>query len=359
MDTIFYKVIGVMSGTSLDGLDLAYCHFSINNTGKWDFKLINSKSVSYTSELEYSLKNAVNISSEQLLLLDIQYGRWLGIQINDFINENSLEVDFIASHGHTVFHQPEKSITNQIGSGQEIAFITQKDVVCDFRKKDVALGGQGAPLVPIGDQELFAHYLACLNLGGIANVSFNKANERIAFDIGMANMLLNYLANLLGKAYDASGLLARSGTINQTLLDQLNNLSYFQQPFPKSLGYEWFLSDVLPLMEASEISVEDKLATVVEHEAIQIGNVLKDNLSTEGEVLITGGGALNDFLVERIDSYTPKHLKIVIPDKSIIDFKEAIIFAFMGVLKMRNEVNCLKSVTGARQNSSGGEIFQP
>jgi len=347
-----------MSGTSLDGLDLAYCHFSINS-GKWDFKLLKSKSVSYSTEWEYNLKNSVNISSEQLLELDAHYGKWLGEQINDFINDDKLEVDFIASHGHTVFHQPQKGFTNQIGSGQEIAFKTQTNVVCDFRKKDVALGGQGAPLVPIGDQELFGHYLACLNLGGIANVSFNKDGERVAFDIGMANMLLNHLANQLDKAYDASGLIARSGTIDKPLLDQLNSLSYFKQPFPKSLGYEWFLSDVLPLMDASNVSVADQLATVVEHEAIQIGEVLEDNLSNAGEILITGGGALNDFLVERISFYTPNHLKVIIPDKSIIDFKEAIIFAFMGVLKMRNEVNCLKSVTGARQNSSGGEIFQP
>ncbi len=353
-----YKVIGLMSGTSLDGLDLAYCHF-YHSEGVWKFELVKSKTVSYTQSWEQKLQGAINISSEELLSLDVAYGKFLGAQANEFIKANKLEVDFIASHGHTVFHQPEKGFTLQIGSGQEIAIATGKKVISDFRIKDVAFGGQGAPLVPIGDQLLFGEYIACLNLGGIANISFEAGGKRVAFDIGMANMLLNFLANKLGKTYDASGLIARSGKVDRSLLAQLNSFPYFNQPYPKSLGYEWFLSEVQPIIEASAISIKDKLCTAVEHEAIQIGKVLKKEITEKGEVLITGGGAFNKLMVERIRDYTPSNLKIIIPDEATIDFKEAIIFAFMGVLRERDEPNCLKSVTGASANVSGGEMFYP
>lgn len=347
-----------MSGTSLDGLDMAYCHFS-HKKGEWTYELIKGKSITYTHNWEQKLKTSANISAEQLLALDIAYGNFLGEQTKEFIKTDNLEVDFIASHGHTVFHQPKKSFTLQIGSGQEIAIATEKKVIAGFRNKDVAFGGQGAPLVPIGDQLLFGEYAACLNLGGIANISFDMDNNRVAFDIGMANMLLNYLANKLDKTYDASGLIARSGKVDNNLLKQLNALSYFSQPFPKSLGYEWFLSDVQPIIDQSNSSIEDKLCTAVEHEAIQITNIFKSDMQQKGKVLITGGGAFNTFLIERIKHYTPKNIKIIIPDADTIEYKEAIIFAFMGILRDRDEINCLKSVTGASIDVSGGEIFMP
>lgn len=353
-----YKILGLMSGTSLDGLDMAYCHFYYNQDS-WKFDLIQSKSVSYSDDWERKLKNAIHTSAEEILELDIEYGRYLGKLSAEFINENGLEVDFIASHGHTIFHQPEKGFTLQIGNGQEIAIATSLKVICDFRKKDVAFGGQGAPLVPIGDKLLYGNYIACLNLGGIANISFEANNQRVAFDIGMANMLLNYLANKVGKAYDKSGLIAASGNIDSTLLKKLNGLTYFELPYPKSLGYEWFLSDVLPLIESSELSIEDKLATAVEHEAIQIGKVLQKYISAKGDVLISGGGAFNDFMIERIKFYSPKHLNIIIPNNNTIDFKEAIIFAFMGVLNQRGEVNCMKSVTGTSIDVCGGQVYFP
>lgn len=353
-----YKVIGLMSGTSLDGLDLVYCHFSIKK-GKWELDLVRSKSVSYSSEWEADLKNAIHLPAEELLELDVSYGQFLGQQTNLFIEEHELEVDFVASHGHTIFHQPDKKFTLQIGNGQHLAIACNNKVICDFRKKDVAFGGQGAPLVPIGDQFLYGEYLACLNLGGISNISFQENDKRVAFDIGMANMLLNYLANKLGKTYDKSGEIAASGSIDSILLNQLNALPYFNLPYPKSLGYEWFLSDVLPMIDTSDISIEDKLATSVEHEAIQICEVFKRDVTGKGEVLITGGGAFNTYLIERIKFHAPPQINIVIPDSKTIDFKEAVIFALMGVLKERGENNCLKSVTGASQNVSGGEIFFP
>ncbi len=358
MQRASYKVIGLMSGTSLDGLDMAYCHFYLESQ-VWHVELKESKSISYSPAWEQKLRHTIDFDATQLLELDIEFGKFLGAQVQDFINENRLEVDFVASHGHTVFHQPQKGFTYQIGSGQEISIASGIKTICDFRKKDVAFGGQGAPLVPIGDKYLFGEYTACLNLGGIANISFEEDNKRVAFDIGLANMLLNYLANKKGKPFDISGNMARSGSVNQPLLEQLNALSYFELSYPKSLGYEWFLSDILPIIENSKISVEDKICTSVEHEAMQIAHVLKKDIAKAGEVLITGGGAFNTFMVERIKSHSPKQFKIVVPDPNLVDFKEAIIFAFMGVLKERGEVNCLKSVTGASQDVSGGEVFYP
>jgi anhydro-N-acetylmuramic acid kinase len=353
-----YSVIGLMSGTSLDGLDMAYCKFDLVN-GNWQFKILASNSIDYDSKWRDTLKNGFDLEERDLLLLDGEYGRWIGKETRDFIQTNNLDVDFIASHGHTIFHQPEEGITVQIGSGQEIANTTGIRVICDFRKIDVSLGGQGAPLVPIGDEYLFAQYRACVNLGGIANISFRNEGDRVAFDIGMANMLLNYIINQMGKPYDASGEMARSGKVNPELLQQLNELEYYELPYPKSTGYEWFLSDVQPLIDNSDLSVADKLATSVEHEAMQLGLVLNKYVLLPGEVLITGGGALNDYLIERIVQFTPDHLNIIIPDHEIINSKEAMVFALMGVLRLRNEVNCLKSVTGASKDSSGGEIFDP
>ena len=358
MEKDSYNVIGLMSGTSLDGLDMAYCHIA-NVDNKWQYDLLASDSINYSNEWFNKLKNAIHLSKEELIKLDVEYGRWLGQQTRSFIKNNDLAVDFIASHGHTIFHQPAKGITLQIGSGKQIADLTGTKVVCDFRKKDVSLGGQGAPLVPIGDELLFGKYVACLNLGGIANVSFRANSLRVALDIGMANMLLNHLANQLEKSFDKSGLLARSGKLDQVLLAKLNELEYYQRPYPKSLGYEWFLTDVLPLFGASEATIVDQLATAVEHETQQIGKVFADFIAEPGEILVTGGGAFNNFFIERLKYYTPKHLQIIVPDKQVVDFKEAIVFALMGVLRLRNEDNCLSSVTGASENNSGGDVFEP
>lgn len=347
-----------MSGTSLDGLDIVYCTFFRNND-KWQYEITSFSNIGYNNELRSKLKDAFNISSSELEMLDIEYGQWLGEKTNTFILENKLEVDLIASHGHTIFHKPEEGITVQIGSGQRIASITGKTVVCDFRKYDVELGGQGAPLVPIGDKNLFSEYIACLNLGGISNISFDYEGERIAFDIGILNMLLNYLSNQLDREYDENGEIARSGKIDQKLLYGLNDLDYYKQPFPKSIGYEWFIADIKPLVDSINISIKDKLATSVEHQAEQVGKVFTHYLNEPGNILVTGGGALNVYLFERIKSYSPDYLDIIIPAKTLVDYKEALIFAFMGILRIHDEVNCLRSVTGASRDSICGDIFYP
>ncbi len=347
-----YHVIGLMSGTSLDGVDLAYCTFSFEM--KWKFQFHSGKTIPYDERWKEKLKTAQLLSPEDLKALDVEYGNYLGNLVKSFIDEKQIEVDFVSSHGHTIFHQPQKGITVQIGSGAEIKKVTGKTVVCDFRKGDVALGGQGAPLVPIGDKLLFSQMDYCLNLGGIANISFEQNGERIAFDICACNIVLNELVSERNLNYDKDGELARSGKLNKALLDELNQVSFYKKPFPKSLGREDIEREIFPVLDKYEISLEDKLNTFCKHVAIQISEVLGKDIS-DAKMLVTGGGTLNKFLLECIEDKC--NLKIMVPPQDIIDFKEAIIFAFLGVLKMRNEVNCLKSVTGASVDSSGGEIF--
>lgn len=347
-----YNVIGLMSGTSLDGVDLAFCTFLYED--HWRFQFHIGKTIPYNNEWREKLKKVMSLSSADLESLSLEYGKYLGELVKDFIEENKLEVDFISSHGHTVFHQPDKGITIQIGSGKEIKDSTGKAVVCDFRKGDVALGGQGAPLVPIGDRFLFSQMNYCLNLGGIANISFEKSGERIAFDICSCNIVLNELVSTKGLSYDKDGELASLGKLDKALFDELNALAYYSQSFPKSLGREDIDKNIFPLLSRYEISTEDKLNTFCKHIAFQISKVLENDIS-DNKMLITGGGTFNKFLLECIEDKC--NLKIVIPPKDIIDFKEAIIFGFLGVLRMRSEVNCLKSVTGASRDSCGGEVY--
>ncbi|MDY0781354.1 anhydro-N-acetylmuramic acid kinase [Tenacibaculum sp. IB213877] len=352
MQNEYVYVIGLMSGTSLDGIDLVYVTFNKKNYK--DFEILYSTTYPYSSEWKNLLKQAITFSDEKLTQLDIQYGIFLGETINSFIEENDIyTIDFIASHGHTVFHQPENGITLQIGSGQEIANITNHKVICDFRTQDVKLGGQGAPLVPIGDELLFADYDYCINLGGFANVSFKQNSKRIAFDICPVNIVMNHYAQQLGFEYDEDGKIASEGKINQELLDKLNSLEFYQKEPPKSLGLEWVQKEVFPLIDSLENDVPSILRTFVEHCAIQIASVIENN----SLVLITGGGAFNTFLVQKIEEKS--NLKIKLPSNELINFKEALIFAFLGVLRNENKVNCLQSVTGAKKNHSSGKIFNP
>lgn len=349
-----YNVLGVMSGTSLDGIDVAYCAFEKGE--EWNFKILASETFSYPISWLSKLKDLVKLSPEQLLHLDEDYTVFLSEVINAFIlRKNISNLDAICSHGHTALHQPEKELTYQIGNLPKLATLLNKTVVCDFRVEDVALGGQGAPLVPIGDQLLFPQYDFCLNLGGFANISLNKDGRRIAYDICPANIVLNHYVNALGLSYDDGGKIAASGVLHDPLLAALNTLDFYKSPYPKSLGLEWVRSEILPLIDALQLSVNDILRTFVEHVAIQISNEV--NQKEKASVLTTGGGAFNCFLMERLASTTDN--EIVIPDQATIENKEALIFAFLGVLKLRNENNCLSSVTGALKDHSSGKIFHP
>ena len=354
-----YKVLGLMSGTSLDGLDMAYCHFSIDG-GKWQFSIEKTKDTSYTKEMKDYLKNAIFLSDEAHEKLHLDYGKWLGEQSRKFIEDEGLEVDFVASHGHTSHHRPEEGFTFQLGDGQWLANISGKKVICDFRTKDVSLGGQGAPLVPIGDQLLFYDFDFCLNLGGISNMSFEKDGKRIAYDIGMANMPLNYITHKIGLEYDKNGDLARSGSLEKELLQKLNNLSYYQLPYPKSTGYEWFTGEIVPLIEASKASEADLLHTLIHHNSEQIASdVLQNTTKPKSKLLVTGGGALNSFFVETLQEKLGQSVELIVPTKTLIAYKEALVFALMGVLRLEDKPNVLCSVTGASKDSSSGEVYLP
>lgn len=358
MNQNHYAVIGVMSGTSLDGVDLAYIHFNCDDT-KWTFEIIKSETIAYNSFWINKLKNSIHFSETELHTLNQEYTQLLAQIISDFIKKHSLSnLDAVCSHGHTILHQPQNGFTLQIGNLPELATIINQKVVCDFRVQDVQLGGQGAPLVPIGDRILFSDYDYCLNLGGFSNVSFEENRNRIAFDISPVNTVLNFYANQLGLEFDDKGAISRSGKVNQNLLKNLNSLDFYQKKQPKSLGFEFVKETILPLIESFDIAVKDKLCTFTEHIAIQTALAL-DNLILRSEtksMLVTGGGAYNDFLLERVDFYIP-NIEIVLPSKTILEYKEALIFGLLGVLKLRNEINVLSSVTGAKMDHSSGQIY--
>jgi len=349
-----YHVIGLMSGTSLDGLDIAFCRFLFENN-KWSYEIIQTETILYTDYWKQKLVWLETADALTFQLANVEYGNYLGLRVSDFIIKNNLKADFVSSHGHTIFHQPENKLTVQIGSGSAIASKCKLPVVCDFRSLDVALGGQGAPLVPIGDMLLFSEYDYCLNLGGFANVSYQYNGQRIAFDICPVNIVMNAIAERLGMPYDAEGEIAKEGMLSHYLLNELNQLGYYKSTLntPKSLGKEWVIKNVKPLLEMYELDEKDLLRTFCEHIAVQISKSLQNK--TRGKVLVTGGGAYNTFLIDRISKNTNHDL--VIPDKNFIEHKEAMIFAFLGVLRMRNEINCLKSVTGASVDCSGGSVY--
>ena len=350
-----YRVIGIMSGTSLDGIDIALCDFVKNDSTNWSFNIVQTKTVPYNKVVKEKLSGALNFSGIDLMLLNNELGNLIGQSIHNFIDEFNLDknsIDFISSHGHTIFHQPNKNLTTQIGNGANISSTTKIPVICDFRSIDVSLNGNGAPLVPIGDKLLFPQYDFCINLGGIANISFEQNNRTIAFDICPVNIVLNKLVSELKLNFDDGGQLAKRGKINNLLLNELNDLTYYKLTPPKSLGIEWINQEVFPIINKYNIDVKDKLRTVVEHIAIQISRIIT---STDNKALFTGGGVYNTFLMDRISNLTTA--EIIIPSKEIIEFKEALIFAFLGVLRYRNETNCLSSVTGAKTDNIGGCIY--
>jgi len=349
-----YNVIGVMSGTSLDGIDLVYVRFIFNED--LNFEVLHAETIGYDNIWHQRLKNLVNIPLEELKEIDVEYTQYLAEIIKRFINKHDIKnIDVVCSHGHTALHKPKEKLTYQIGNKPILSNLINEKVVCDFRVQDVELGGQGAPLVPIGDEMLFSKYDFCLNLGGFSNVSLNNNDERIAYDICPVNIVLNHYVSKLGLNYDDEGNIASKGNINVQLLNQLNALNFYKKKHPKSLGLEWVHEQIFPILDALKLKLEDILKTFVEHIAIQIASEV--NKKVNATVLITGGGVYNTYLLERLKHYSKS--KIIIPPKNIIEFKEALIFGFLGVLKLRNETNCLKSVTGALKDHSSGKIFHP
>jgi anhydro-N-acetylmuramic acid kinase len=348
-----YRVLGIMSGTSLDGLDLALCRFTLSDK-QWTYSIDKAATIPYPDPWFRRLEQAHTLDARSFLMLHKEFGRYIGEKVNAYLND-STRPDLIASHGHTIFHTPSQGLTFQMGDGAVLAAECGITTVCDFRSLDVALGGQGAPLVPAGDEMLFGSYDFCLNLGGFANISFRKNGRRLAYDICPVNILLNALSRKLGLPFDRDGKAGRSGKIIDEILTFLDSESYYQAPPPKSLGREWLEQHILPHIDTKNYPVPDLLRTVYQHVATQISSNLSGDPSCK--VLITGGGAYNQFLLEKIRENTLCNL--VLPDDLLIQFKEALIFAFLGVLRMRNEINSLASVTGARQDSSTGLVVFP
>ncbi len=351
-----YHAIGIMSGSSMDGVDIAFCSFTQKGAA-WSYKIHDSLLVPYTVQWKKKLSSLAACSPENFVQAHAAYGHYLGILAKRFIRSRRIkDLDLVASHGHTVFHRPEKRFTFQLGEGAAIAAACRHTVVSDFRSADVAHGGQGAPLVPVGDRLLFGKYAYCLNLGGIANISFEKKNKRMAYDICPVNMALNELSEQMAFPYDKGGRLAASGKVNAALLQKLEQLPYYRQSYPKSLGKEWYNENFSPLLEKYDIPVADKLRTVTEHIALRVAAAVNESLpGSAASVLVTGGGAFNRFLIDAIGSRCNARMEV--PGRELVKFKEAMVFAFLGVLRIRQEPNCLSSVTGASGNVCGGAIF--
>jgi anhydro-N-acetylmuramic acid kinase len=357
-----YRAIGLMSGSSLDGLDIVFASFT-EQAGTWTFELLAADCYEYNSEWKEKLQSAVSLPALEYQLLHVAYGHYLGEQVNRFIDENNLhfKVGLVSSHGHTTFHVPLKKMTAQLGDGASIAAETGLPVVSDLRALDLAFGGQGAPIVPIGEKLLLSDYNLFLNIGGIANISFNLPDQYIAYDICPANRVLNLIAGLAGKEYDEGGEMAATGEINKPLLQKLNDLEYYRQPYPKSLANDFGTDEVFPLVNSSGLSHNDALRTYVEHIVQQIKSAVVKNEKQQAagaRLLVTGGGAFNHFLMKRLsEELKPVNVEVVVPDENIIKYKEALVMALIGVLRWRQEYNILSSVTGAQRNSIGGAVW--
>lgn len=348
-----YSVVGIMSGSSLDGVDLAFCEFYFDT--KWDFKIKKAETIPYPEEWKLMLQELPKANAQKLAEQDIAYGVFLGSLVNSFIKKHSLTPDLVSSHGHTIFHAPEKKFTYQLGNGQAIATTTGIATVADFRQKDILLGGQGAPLVPIGDELLFNDMDICLNIGGIANLSYNANGKRLAFDICPANQILNHLSMQLGKEFDFNGEMAALGKLNTPLFEALNKDGFYRQAPPKSLSNQYVKENFIELVDKFEAPLEDKLYTCVKHIAYQLQQSIRG--LRVNNIMISGGGARNAFMATAIQKETL--LKVIIPSEDIIDFKEAMVFALMGLLRFQNKTNCLASATGAREDSTVGIVYLP
>jgi anhydro-N-acetylmuramic acid kinase len=349
-----YKAIGLMSGTSLDGLDIAACEFVVVNND-WSYNIPFYHTYPYTPEWKAKLAGLQKSNALDFSTVNVEYGHFLGRMTRSFIELTGFKPDVIASHGHTIFHQPEQGLTVQVGSGAAIAAETGIPVICDFRSLDVALGGQGAPLVPVGDRLLFKDFDGCLNLGGFANISMESEGKRIAFDICPVNIVLNELISSIGQDFDKDGQLARSGTLIPLLLEQLNAIPFYHKPPPKSLGREWLENLFLPLIQSFNDPLNNILSTIIEHVAIQVN--LAASIANPQKILVTGGGVHNGYLMERIK--LPGTIQYIELSPEISDFKEALVFAFLGILRWRGEKNIYNSVTGSSHDHSGGAIFLP
>jgi anhydro-N-acetylmuramic acid kinase len=356
---MIYRAIGTMSGSSLDGLDLCFAEF-VEDGGSWAYQIRAADCYPYPAGWRKRLEAATSLSARDYLLLHTEFGHYIGQEVNRFVADNQLDyqVAIISSHGHTSFHLPALRTTAQLGDGATIAAATQLPVVSDLRALDVAFGGQGAPIVPIGEKWLLRDHKLFLNLGGIANISFHSASYA-AFDVCPANRVLNMLASQAGHEFDEGGAMAAAGSVDARLLAALNGLAYYEQGYPKSLHNEFGTETIYPMLREAALAAPDALRTYVEHIVEQIKSAVERFDVNSGEkMLATGGGAFNSFLIHRLQEVLAEvNIEVVVPDNSLVKFKEAMIMAFIGVLRWRQEDTVLSSVTGAARNSIGGALW--
>lgn len=361
-----YKVIGLMSGSSLDGLDIAFATYETLESGMITYDLHISETIEFTEKWQSRLLHLTTADALNFAKTNTYFGHYMGELVNNFINKYQIKPDFIASHGHTIFHYPENRITVQIGDGAALAAITNCTVINNFRTHDIAINGEGTPLAPIADKYLFSGYDFYLNIGGIANISCEANGRFVAFDIGAANQIFNPLANLKGLPYDDNGDIARSGMVNLELLAAVNENPFFAADYPKSLDNTWVKRQILPLYLMEEDSIENRLNTACEQLAQQtaaaIQQIIKQEKLPQKEVFkifVTGGGAFNGYLMERTEAVCNEFFptKIILPKREIIEFKEALLIGLLGVLRYENRVNVLSSVTGAKRDTVGGAIW--
>ena len=366
-----YRAIGLMSGSSLDGLDVAFVQFE-ESRGKWQYNILAAECLPYTNEWQQQLKHAIDLNALEYMRLHTVYGHYIGQQVNGFIDKYELhhQVQLIASHGHTTFHEPANGMTGQLGDGAAIAAETGINVVSDLRAMDIALGGQGAPIVPMGEKLLLSEYPFLLNLGGIANISATLEptapgddSRFVAFDICPANRVMNMFTAAIGLPYDDGGKIAASGFVRDEVLAVLNQQDFYKMPYPKSLANDFGTDIIYPIIKNANLPIPDALRTMVEHITIQttrsLGKLLqKTTLNGPAKLLVTGGGAFNNFLISRLQSsLAPLGIEVVVPDVMLINFKEALVMALLGVLRWREENTTLQTVTGASRNSIGGAVW--
>lgn len=351
-----YKVVGIMSGTSMDGLDIAHCDLTPQENGKWSYKINAAKTVAYNDLWRLRLSKLRNQNALNVYKTDRYFGEYIGELINEFLNETGLDADLIGSHGHTIFHQPENNISYQVGSASAISGVTGLPTVANFRAMDVVKFGEGAPISGIGDRLLFSEFDMCLNLGGFANISAEVDGKAVAYDVCPCNILLNRVAREFGKEYDEDGKIAEQGNIDYDLLSDLNSIGYYSDSYPKSLGREWINENFWFRVRESEANKEDRMKTLVDHIAQQVGENIEDLAkdSSATRVYVTGGGAYNNSLIDHLRTHTDA--EIIVPENDVVEYKEALIFALLATLRVQNKTNILNSFTGAETDSVAGDL---
>ena len=357
--------LGLMSGTSLDGLDIALCYFEP------EYQLLHSRCFEFTDDLKQRVLPFMTDqaqSIDELMILDRDLATFAAEAILIFLHDHRIdakEVNAIGYHGQTLRHRPDEGCSLQIGNPHILAEMTGIDVIADFRRRDLAAGGEGAPLVPA-----FHHFLtekmrrpfALLNLGGIANLSLFCENGEIqGFDTGPANTLIDqWIYQHTGVNFDAEGEWAASGAINQPLLEALLEEPYFQRSAPKSTGRETFNLEWLnhKLTYFGELSPEDIQATLTELTAVTIADALKHAKLNNCQLILCGGGARNRYLVERLTTHLPD-FTIIASDLLgwSADAMEAAAFAWLAWAFKNKKAGNIPAVTGAFGERRLGALY--